>query len=128
MSHTNQLDTPAGRRLLAALRELCTPLPEVDESVDGFGHTTFKVRSKSFLIAGMSEDGGAISIKSDPLTQDALVRRGPWYRTPYIGQHGWVSIADPLEHDWQEITGMIVDGWRLAAPKRLAKLLPDEAS
>jgi predicted DNA-binding protein (MmcQ/YjbR family) len=117
--HEGRLDTPEGRRLLAALREICAALPEVQEVVDGFGHTTFKVRKKSFLIAGMGEDGEAISIKSDPTTQQHLVRRGPYYRTPYIGQHGWVSVADPLDHDWDEIRELIVDGWRLAAPKRL---------
>lgn len=117
--HQGQLDTPEGRRLLAALREVCAALPEVEEVVDGFGHTTFKVRKKSFLIAGMGEEGDAISIKSDPATQDLLVRRGPYYRTPYIGQHGWVSVAGPLDHDWDEIRELIADGWRLAAPKRL---------
>lgn len=121
MSHRGQLDTPEGQRLLAALRRACTGLPEVQEVVDGFGHTTFKVRKKSFVIAGMGEDGHAIAIKADPLTQDALIRRGPYYRTPYIGQHGWVSIADPLRHDWDEVEELIVEAYVRAAPKRLAE-------
>jgi predicted DNA-binding protein (MmcQ/YjbR family) len=111
------------QRLLAALRGVCRRLPEVQEVVDGFGHTTFRVGKKSFLIAGMGEDGHAISIKADRETQAFLVRLGPWYRTPYIGQHGWVSIADPLEGDWEEVSGLIVDGYRLAAPKRLKSRL-----
>ncbi|MEX2531653.1 MAG: MmcQ/YjbR family DNA-binding protein [Gemmatimonadota bacterium] len=91
--------------------------------IDGFGHTTFKVRKKSFVIAGMGEDGAAISIKSDPTTQSHLIRRGPYYRTPYIGQHGWVSVADSLSQDWTEIEDLIVDAYRSAAPKRLARLI-----
>jgi predicted DNA-binding protein (MmcQ/YjbR family) len=126
MHHEKQLQTVEGQQLLAALRDVCTRLPEAAEHVDGFGHTTFRVRKKSFVIAGMGEDGDAISIKADPVTQAMLVRRGPYYRTPYIGQHGWISIADPLRQDWSEITELIVDGYRLAAPKRLSKLLaPD---
>ncbi len=125
MSHFNQLDSPTGQRLLKALRAICAPLPEVEEIVDGFGHTTFRVSKKSFVIAGMGEQGEAISIKADRLTQDLLTRRGPYYRTPYIGQHGWVSIADPLDHDWPEVTQLIVDGYRLAAPKRLAASVDD---
>jgi len=117
--HQGQLETSEGRRLLAALRGICAALPEVQEVIDGFGHTTFKVRKKSFMIAGMGEEGEAISIKSDPATQDPLVRRGPYYRTPYIGQHGWISVADPLDQDWEEICELVVDGYRLAAPKRL---------
>jgi predicted DNA-binding protein (MmcQ/YjbR family) len=121
--HSNSLDSPAGRRLLKALRKACGQLPEVNEEVDGFGHTTFRVRKKSFVIAGMGESGVAVSIKSDPTNQGLLVDRGPWYRTPYIGQHGWVTVDDPLEQDWPEIAELIVDGYRLAAPARLAKLV-----
>lgn len=116
-------ETPAGRRLLAALREACAPLPQVTEVVDGFGHTTFKVGKKSFVIAGMSEATGVISIKSDPINQAHLVRQGPYYRTPYIGQHGWVSVADPLAHDWDEIRELIVDAYRSVAPKKLREQL-----
>lgn len=123
MHHERQLQSPEGQLLLAALRTVCARLPEVREVIDGFGHTTFKVGKKSFLIAGMGEDGGAISIKSDPITQAHLVSRGPYYRTPYIGQHGWVSIGDPLTQDWEEIEELIADGYRTAAPKRLVKLM-----
>lgn len=124
MHSPNSLDSPAGRKLLKALRKICGPLPEVTEEVDGFGHTTFRVRKKSFVIAGMGESGTAVSIKSDPANQALLVDRGPWYRTPYIGQHGWVSVDDPLAQDWPEIAELIVDGYRLAAPRSLAKRLP----
>lgn len=123
MHPENSLDSPAGRRLLKALRKVCEPLPEVTEEIDGFGHTAFRVRKKSFVIAGMGERGTAVSIKSDPANQALLVDRGPWYRTPYIGQHGWVSVDDPLEQDWAEIAELIVDGYRLAAPRSLAKRL-----
>lgn len=126
MHHERQLQSPEGQRLLAALRAATARLPEVQEVIDGFGHTTFKVRKKSFVIAGMGEDGAAVSIKSDPTTQSYLVRRGPYYRTPYIGQHGWVSVADPLGHDWAELEELIVDAYRSAAPKRLARLVPEQ--
>jgi predicted DNA-binding protein (MmcQ/YjbR family) len=127
VSHSaNSLDSSAGRRLLKALRKICAALPEVVEEIDGFGHTAFRVRKKSFVIAGMGERGTALSIKSDPANQGLLVDRGPYYRTPYIGQHGWVSVDDPLGQDWAEIAELIVDGYRLAAPRRLAKLLPGQ--
>ena len=123
---TSQLRGPQGRLLLAALRKTCRKLPEVEEVIDGFGHTTFKVRSKSFIIAGMGEEGEALSIKADLTNQAILTQRGPYYPTPYIGQHGWISIDRPLEHYWPEVEDLIVDGYRLAAPKSLLKLLPEE--
>jgi predicted DNA-binding protein (MmcQ/YjbR family) len=117
----NQLDTLSGRELLQALRAACAELPEVDEVVDGFGHTTFKVNRKSFIIAGMGDAGDALSIKSDPMTQAVLVRREPYSRTPYIGQHGWVTVSRPLEQEWGEIQELIRNAYLLAAPKRLAR-------
>jgi predicted DNA-binding protein (MmcQ/YjbR family) len=124
VSHVYRFDSPAGRRLLNALRKACAPLPEVVEEIDGFGHHAFRVNRKSFVIAGMGEDGTAVSIKSDPANQALLVERGPFYRTPYIGQHGWVTLDEPLKGDWSEVEELIVDAYRLAAPKRLARLLP----
>ena len=121
MAHENQLDTPHGRRLLAALRKACRHLPEVAEKIDGFGHTTFSVKGKSFVIAGMGEDGGTVSMKCDRTNQALLISRGPFYRTPYIGQHGWVSIDRPLAQDWPEVARLIEDAYRLAAPKRLKR-------
>jgi predicted DNA-binding protein (MmcQ/YjbR family) len=113
-----QLQSPEGRKLLEALRRTTAELGDVVEVIDGFGHTTFKVGQKSFVIAGMGEAGTAISIKSDLVTQDALIRRGPYYRTPYIGQHGWISIDAPLQHDWAEVEELIGDGHRLVAGVR----------
>jgi predicted DNA-binding protein (MmcQ/YjbR family) len=121
MSH---LQMPEGHPLLNALRQATRQFPEVEELIDGFGHTTFKVRRKSFVIAGMGEDGTAVSIKADLDTQAHLVRRGPYYRTPYIGQHGWISIENPLAHDWAEVEELIEDAYRLAAPKTLSRKLP----
>jgi predicted DNA-binding protein (MmcQ/YjbR family) len=116
--------TPAGRQLVAALRKTCAGLPEVEDGVDGFGHTTFRVRRRSFVIAGMGQDGLTVSIKADLPNQALLTRRGPYYRTPYIGQHGWISIDDPGDEEWPEVEALIHDGWRLAAPKSLAKQVP----
>ena len=121
MSHDEQLATPQGRRLLTALRKVCVSFPNVVEHVDGFGHTTFRVGTKSFVIAGMGEHGTAISFKSNRVNQELLVGRGPYYRTPYIGQHGWVSVDRPLEQNWEEIKRLIVDAYRLATPKRLGR-------
>jgi len=119
----SQLESPAGLELLSALRAAVADLPEVTETIDGFGHTTFKVRRKSFLIAGMEATGASISFKSDPVSQSMLVRRGPFYRTPYIGQHGWVSLDRPLDYDWGEVQDLIEDAYRHAAPKSLTRRL-----
>ena len=119
MGYENQLSSAEGKRLLVALRKVCARLAEAADHVHGFGHTTFRVGKHSFVIAGMGEDGTSISIKADRVNQGILIARGPYYRTPYIGQHGWVSVDRPLEQDWKEIEQLIGDAYQLAAPKRL---------
>ncbi len=126
MPHPDQLDSPEGRRLLAALRETCGRLPGVEEVRDGWGHTTFKVGGKSFALAGA--DGGVptLTFKADLPSQALLVRRGPFYPNRFIGHHGWTTLPDPLAHPWAEVEALLEDAWRLQAPKRLVRRLEEE--
>jgi predicted DNA-binding protein (MmcQ/YjbR family) len=119
--------TAGEEKILTQLRPICAKLPEVVEERDGFGHFSFRVGKRSFVIIGAGTDGrGSMSIKADLYTQDRLVRSGGYERTPYIGQHGWVSLASGSEPDWTEIEELVIDGYRRAAPKRLLKQLDAE--
>jgi hypothetical protein len=104
------------------IRVISRKLPEAEEKIDGFGHTTFKVRDKSFVMMGEGEkgEGGSLSFKSDKETQQLLIQKGPYYRTAFIGQHGWVSIHCKEIKDWEELSELIVEAYLRAAPKRLA--------
>src|SRR6476661_89971 len=94
--------------LIRRVTAICKDLPQVETIIDGFGHTTFKVAKKSFvLIGGGHADEGSMSIKADRDTQEALIKRGPYVRTPYIGQHGWVSVFGDVKLDWEEIEELI---------------------
>jgi hypothetical protein len=105
------------------IREITRGLPEAEEKIDGFGHTTFRVRDKSFVMMGEGEKGGGGSFcfKSDKETQQLLIQKGPYYRTAYIGQHGWVSINCSDIADWNELSELIVEAYLRAAPKRLVQ-------
>ncbi len=128
MSDHHPLDSQEGQRLLRALRTVCDHPPKVEEVIDGFGQTNLRVARKSLLIAGMGERGEAISIDAGPVTHAVLIRRGPCYRTPYIGQQGWVSIASPPERAWPHVEALIIAGYRLAAPERRAQSIPPEVA
>lgn len=62
----------------------------------------------------MGAPGGTVSIKSDVESQAIVGPSGQWYRTPCIGQHGWVTLDDPLSGEWDEVQELITDGYRLA--------------
>jgi predicted DNA-binding protein (MmcQ/YjbR family) len=107
--------------MLENLRKICLALPEAVEHIDGFGHNTFKINGKSFVISGERENGFGISFKSDRETQELLLQKEYFFKTPYIGQHGWVSIQNPQDENWDELNDLIQEAYLRAAPKRLVK-------
>ncbi|MDQ0973341.1 putative DNA-binding protein (MmcQ/YjbR family) [Neobacillus niacini] len=107
--------------MLENVRKICLALPEAAELIDGFGHNTFKINGKSFVISGENENGFSLSFKSDWETQEILLLKEHFYKTPYIGHHGWVSIQNPAEEHWDELTDLIQEAYLRAAPKRLVK-------
>ncbi|WP_316570151.1 MmcQ/YjbR family DNA-binding protein [Neobacillus sp. YIM B06451] len=107
--------------MLETLRTICLALPEAVEIVDGFGHKTFKVNGKSFVISGESEKGFNVSFKSDRESQELLLQKEHFFKTPYIGHHGWVSIQNPAGEHWNELASLIQEAYLHAAPKRLVK-------
>ncbi|GBG11683.1 phosphoribosylglycinamide formyltransferase [Paenibacillus agaridevorans] len=109
------MKTEEGRAMLERVRSICAEFPESTELVDGHGHTVYKVKSKSFI---MMRDG-IMHIKSTPENAEILLQDARFFRTPYIGQHGWISI-NHLE-EWEMIADLLEEAYLLAAPKGLAK-------
>ncbi|RWR04040.1 MmcQ/YjbR family DNA-binding protein [Siminovitchia fortis] len=107
--------------MLENVRSICLAMPEAVEHIDGFGHNTFKINGKSFVISGENEKGFGLSFKSDRETQELLLQNERFFKTPYIGHHGWVSIQNPAGEDWDELTDLIQEAYLRAAPKRLVK-------
>jgi predicted DNA-binding protein (MmcQ/YjbR family) len=108
---------------VARVREICLALPEVAEKSFG-GHTSpaFRVRDKMFVM--ISEDRTAMTFKGAAGVQEALVGDDPerFYVPPYVGSKGWVGTRLDVDQDWDEIAELLVDSYRLIAPKRLAAL------
>lgn len=115
------MKTQEAADMLENVRKICLALPEAVEHIDGFGHNTFKINGKSFVISGESEKGFSLSFKSDRETQELLLQKDHYFKTPYIGHHGWVSIQNPAEDDWEELIDLIQEAYLRAAPKRLVK-------
>jgi predicted DNA-binding protein (MmcQ/YjbR family) len=107
--------------MLTNVRNICLALPEAVEHIDGFGHNTFKINGKSFVISGESDKGFSLSFKSDRETQQILLQKEHFYKTPYIGHHGWVSIQNPDGEEWDELIDLIQEAYLRVAPKRLVK-------
>lgn len=128
MSHDQINLTKQGQDMLVNVRSIVRDLPEVTEQIDGFGYTTFRVRNKTFIMMGGTvEKGPTLSIKASKEEQEFLLgQQGPYWKTPYIGQHGWVSTSANTPGCWSDLEPLIVEGYCLAAPKRLVRQVMDE--
>lgn len=60
---------------------------------------------------------------------DAVIKDPRFWRAPYVGNKGWVSMDAVSVKDWDEVRAMILESFRLIAPKKtLAKLERGEAA
>lgn len=106
------------------LRRTCLALPEATEKPFG-GHTapSFRVRDK--LFAMVWEDLTAVVVKAPPGEQEALIAAAParFFRPPYIGGKGWVGVVLDTLEEREELAELVVESYRLIAPKTLVKQL-----
>ena len=101
------------------VRAIAMALPEAEEIVTWEVDITFRVRGKIFAIGG---DGSpSVSIKATPATQAELIERDPATFRPsaYVGRYGWVTAELERVEDGLLRT-LLVEAWRMTAPKRLA--------
>ena len=113
---------------LARLTSICLALPEVTRRYNG-QHATFLVRDRKFAYYLVDHHGdGIVSVccRAAPGENEALVASDPirFYRPAYIGPRGWVGLRLDLDEiDWAEVAELVIDSYRLVAPRRLAALI-----
>jgi len=126
MGYDNQqLSSEHALQALQQVRSICSVFPSVEEMIDGFGHTSLRVKDKPFIIMGEDKEGVSLSIRTSPSTQEILLSQADsaFYKTPYIGQHGWVTQQIESSADWDEILDLIREAYLRTAPKKLAALV-----
>jgi hypothetical protein len=119
-------------RPLTRVRKLSLKLPEAHE-VEAWGEPTFRVKNKLFAMYASPNNhhgGGrpAVWIKAGPGAQPAMIKAAPkrFFSPPYVGPGGWIGVWLDGEVDWGELEELLLDGYRLTAPKKLLALLPEE--
>jgi hypothetical protein len=114
-------DDPRRQRL----GEICRALPEA-EGEEG-QHVRYSVRGRTFAWLQDDHHGdGRLSAvcKVPPGEHTVLASREPerFFVPSYLGARGWVGIwLDIEEVDWDRVEALILDSYRLVAPKTLAR-------
>jgi predicted DNA-binding protein (MmcQ/YjbR family) len=117
--------------LLARLTDICLTLPEATSDDSHPPHRGFRVGRKNFAWYVDNEHGDgriAVVVRVAPGENEALVAtdRDRFALPKYMARHGWVNYHLDLESspvDWDEVTELVTDSYRIQAPKRLARLM-----
>ncbi len=118
---------------LIRLRTCCLGFPEATEKL-AWGEPTFRVKDKLFaMYASATNHHGAgrpgVWIKATPANQDLILREAPdrYFKPPYVGPSGWIGVWLDRRPTWSLVQGLLYDGYRLVAPKRLVAQLDGAA-
>ncbi|MFM2419244.1 MAG: hypothetical protein RL385_3967 [Pseudomonadota bacterium] len=111
-------DSKAVRAIVSELRKLCAKLPAAEEYVM-VHHPAFRVGKKPFVIAGMlhGSETASLSVNLGTEMQHQLLGDPRFQKTPYIGQHGWVTIAREMLTPG-ELPMLVTESWRRIANKK----------
>ena len=105
------------RKILSRLREICLALPKTHETVT-FGNPTFQVGTKTFTVLETYQGVLSICVKVGKKMQPVFLEDIRFYRTPYVGQHGWVSLRANTKLNWKEIDQLVRGSYELVSAKK----------
>jgi predicted DNA-binding protein (MmcQ/YjbR family) len=110
----------AQAKLVARFRRLCLSLPETSEKAS-WGHPNFCVRGKIFAVYEIYRGRPCFAFQLEHPDQAALLGDPRFYRTPYVGHRGWVSLWIDGEIDWKLVEGLVRNSYRTVADKTPVK-------
>ncbi len=105
------------------LRRICETLPGSRETIT-FGHPAFQVNGRTYAVVETYKGDLSICFQVGETMQGAFLQDQRFYKTPYTGKYGWISLkvhAAPL--NWTEIKELVKESHRLKSdlkPKRPA--------
>jgi hypothetical protein len=111
------------------LTEICSSLPQVTSRGDQ--HIAYEVRKRKFayFLDDHHGDGKvALACKAPPGENSALIDEDPerFFIPAYVGPRGWVGLRlDVGEVDWDRVEALVVESYRLVAPKGLSRQLSE---
>ena len=104
------------------LRKLCMGYPEALEA-EQFGRPWWKAGKKPFCIYGGEGGGSGASFNLSLLDQSLLLGDPRFYKTGYIGRHGWTSMRFSGKIEWEHVEELVDMAFRRVALNRMLKAL-----
>ncbi len=111
------------------VRVICTELPEC--VVEGDQHHKISVRGKTIGWHTVDHHGDGrvtLAVRGEKGENEQLVLADPdkFFLPPYVARHGYIGIyLDIDDVDWEEVRELLLDGYRIVAPRKLVREVTD---
>ncbi len=120
MAHPRMYDD--SNPVIKRLRAVCLGLGDVIEK-EAWGECTFRaVDGSMFAMTDNNHHQSghiAVWVKAQAMVQEILVNSDSrkFFKPPYMGHKGWVGMRLEGKVDWDEVAGILKDGYQMSAPK-----------
>lgn len=112
--------------VLERLREICLSLPRTKETLT-WGKPHFRVGEKIFCGCGDQKGEPTIGLKLTTADSKRIMKAPGITKAAYSRPNdGWIAIQPNDFDDWDEINRMVLESYRLVAPKKILKLLESD--
>jgi predicted DNA-binding protein (MmcQ/YjbR family) len=119
---TTIADNPAfDRPVVRKLRSICLAFPETTEKAS-WGHPNFRAGKRTFAAFEIVGGRPSIAFRLPPSEIASLLRRKPFFATPY-GRNLWASVWADRTLDWKVVDSLLRKSYRTVALKRMIKAL-----
>ena len=86
------------------------------------GHPTFRVNERIFAVFEEYRGEPTLAVQVGKPRQRVFLEDSRFIRTPYLGQHGWVSLrlsrSAETAADWEEIASLIRGSYSMVASRK----------
>ncbi len=107
---------PVDPKALEKLRRICLSFPNTRETLS-WGSPHFRVGEKIFCGIGDEKGRLAIGFKLEMDHADAIIQDPRFWRAPFVGRYGWVSMGVTPRMNWKQVKAFVEESYRLIAPK-----------
>lgn len=115
---------------LDRLRARCMALPEVTERLS-HGEPAWFCGRQFVMYSDHHHDarlGFWCAAPDGAQAARANADPGRYFRPPYVGGRGWLGVYLDVEVDWEEVGDIVVDAYRMVAPRRLLARLDGDGT
>lgn len=104
------------KAILAKLKRICLALPDTELNYI-WNHPHFRIRGKIFVSFSVYKGEWGISLKVGKLMQGVFLNDARFFRAPYVGKYGWVTLrVDAAPLNWAEIRDLVKGSYQLVKP------------